>query len=318
MKRTLLMVIATIVLLPILYLIYFFVILAPMSDAKFKQQLPAIVQQLESKIEGNGDETIVMIHGYPDTLAMWDAQADYLKQHYTVARFTLPGYGQNDNGKRPHYNIKQIRMITDAFIKSLHKDKVTVFAHDWGAIYAFHYLEKNSLVDKLVLFDVGSFGDEPRPKVNMQYTLALAIAWTLPEFLGEKLTLYTAENILNLADVDASKTINDLRSEPRLTYPYYHLWHSVLTKNLNPSLSIDDYQTPFLFMYGNDKKVWFHADSWKNQIIEKNKAEVIAIKGGHWFMQSSADDVNQQLSQWLNKEKHASEQPMTASQALLN
>lgn len=289
-----------VVLSPVLYVMGTFVFNGPISDEEFQKNLPEIVKNLEVKIEGNGKETLVFIHGYPDSLELWDKQAEYFKKNYTVARFTIPGFELKDTGKRPHYSTAQIRMIIDAFIKSLNRGKVTVLAHDWGAVYASQYLKKSELVDRLVLFDIGSFGDEKLPAINVKYTFALAVAWTLPEFLGEKLASYTADKILDVPNVDPNKTVADLRPDPRMTYPYWHLWNSVLSKTAQASTKINDYGTPFLFIYGKDKKVWFHAESWLKELQEKHKGQVEAVPGGHWFMQSSPDLVNEKVVKWLS------------------
>jgi pimeloyl-ACP methyl ester carboxylesterase len=288
------------ILSPLLYLLYTFAFTGPMPDEEFQKNLPSIVKNLEVKFDGDGEQTLVFIHGYPDNLTLWDKQVEYLKQDYSIARFTLPGFELEDKGQRPHYNIKQMRMIIDDFIKGLNKEHVTVLAHDWGAAYAFKYVEKNDLVDRVVLFDIGSFGEEKRPTINVKYTFALALAWVLPEFIGDKLALYTADNILNIEDVDPNKTIADLRSDPRMTYPYWHLWQSVLSKNTTKATEIEDYGTPFLFIYGKDKKVWFHAKSWEKQLLELDKGQVEVVPGGHWFMQSSPDLVNQKIHDWLS------------------
>ncbi|TKB55512.1 alpha/beta fold hydrolase [Ferrimonas aestuarii] len=303
MKKKLTITLGVVLLLlsPILYIIYALTMTGPMPDDEFQKQLPTIVSNLETKIEGDGEEALVMIHGYPDSLELWDKQAEYFKKDYTVARFTLPGFELNDSGERPSYSIKQIRMITDEFIKRLNKDKVTVLAHDWGAVYAFKYLEQNDLVDRVVLFDIGSFGKEERPAINVKYTFALAVAWNLPESLGEKLALYTAGSILNITDVDPNKTVDDLRPDPRMTYPYYHLWNAVLTKSIGKSAEVEEYATPFLFLYGKDKKVWFHAKTWEQQVVELGKGQVDSLPGGHWFMQSSPDLVNQKVEAWLTQ-----------------
>ncbi|SDJ79558.1 Pimeloyl-ACP methyl ester carboxylesterase [Ferrimonas sediminum] len=284
---------------PVLYLVYSFTMNGPIPNEEFEQNLPDIVSNLEYQIEGKGDETLVLIHGYPDSLEMWDKQVEYLKDYYTVVRFTLPGFELNDNGARPHYDMQQIRTIIDHFIEGLGKGKVTVLAHDWGAVFAFKYLEKNDLVDRVVLFDIGSFGKEERPKINVKYTFALAVAWTLPESLGEKLTRYTAADILHIEDVDPHKTIDDLRADPRMTYPYWHLWKSVLSKNLPKSLEVEEYGTPFLFIYGEDKKVWFHADSWVEKVKSMKKGQVESVPGGHWFMHSQPEVANQKVHRWL-------------------
>ena len=50
------------------------------------------VDGVEIHIEGEGAETIVMVHGWPDTYRLWDAQVAFLKSRYRCVRFTLPGF----------------------------------------------------------------------------------------------------------------------------------------------------------------------------------------------------------------------------------
>lgn len=65
------------------------------------------------------------------------------------------------------------------------------------------------------------------------------------------------------------------------------------------SLKVEDYGTPFLFIYGKDKKVWFHGESWVKKVQELKKGQVEAVPGGHWFMQSEPELVNQKILKWL-------------------
>lgn len=54
-----------------------------------------IIDGIEVLIEGSGRpgaQTIVMIHGWPDTLRLWDAQVAALQGQYRCVRFTLPGF----------------------------------------------------------------------------------------------------------------------------------------------------------------------------------------------------------------------------------
>ena len=48
------------------------------------------VDGIDVFVEGEGGESIVMIHGWPDTYRLWDAQADFLRDRYRCVRFTLP------------------------------------------------------------------------------------------------------------------------------------------------------------------------------------------------------------------------------------
>ena len=45
---------------------------------------------LDFKIEGQGEQTIVFIHGWPDTIEVWDRQVESLRDKYRCVRFPLP------------------------------------------------------------------------------------------------------------------------------------------------------------------------------------------------------------------------------------
>ena len=61
-------------------------------------------------VEGEGNETIVMIHGWPDTYRLWDAQVAFFKEHYRCVRFTLPGF-DIDKPRQPFSLAQTIAMF---------------------------------------------------------------------------------------------------------------------------------------------------------------------------------------------------------------
>ena len=58
---------------------------------------------VDIQVEGNGTETLVMLHGWPDTLALWNDTVEALSDSYQCVRFTLPAFDaqapmQHDQG----------------------------------------------------------------------------------------------------------------------------------------------------------------------------------------------------------------------------
>ena len=43
-------------------------------------------------VEGEGPHTVVMLHGWPDTPALWDSTVAALREGYRCVRLCLPGY----------------------------------------------------------------------------------------------------------------------------------------------------------------------------------------------------------------------------------
>ena len=78
--------------------------------------------QYEIKGEINNPK-IVLIHGWPDNISVWDQQVDLLlKANYCLILFKLPGYFKNTN-KNIHYNSwgytgKQLAIAIDYTKKS--------------------------------------------------------------------------------------------------------------------------------------------------------------------------------------------------------
>ena len=59
------------------------------------------IEGLEVLIDGPEDrpgaDTVVMLHGWPDTAALWQATVAALSPHYRCVRFTWPGFGVQDS-----------------------------------------------------------------------------------------------------------------------------------------------------------------------------------------------------------------------------
>jgi len=56
------------------------------------------IEGVDVHVEGDGASAIVMIHGWPDTYRLWDAQVAAFADRYRCVRFTLPGF---DVAQRP-------------------------------------------------------------------------------------------------------------------------------------------------------------------------------------------------------------------------
>jgi pimeloyl-ACP methyl ester carboxylesterase len=78
---------------------------------------------------------ILLLHGFPDTHAVWRKQVGVLAQAgFRVIAPDLRGYGQTDAPLHVHdYAMKQLRTDVLALLDALHIDKVRLVGHDWGA-----------------------------------------------------------------------------------------------------------------------------------------------------------------------------------------
>ena len=64
------------------------------------------ISGVEVIVDGAGPKAIVMIHGWPDTQRLWDAQVEALKGDFRCVRFTLPGFDLSQQGRA--YSLDEI------------------------------------------------------------------------------------------------------------------------------------------------------------------------------------------------------------------
>lgn len=96
--------------------------------------------------EGPSDTTdttdapvVLLVHGYPDTHAVWDDVAAALANRFRVVRYDVRGAGQSEAPKDTSaYGLEQLKDDFFAVADAVSPDRpVHVVAHDWGSIQAW-------------------------------------------------------------------------------------------------------------------------------------------------------------------------------------
>ena len=99
-------------------------------------------------------ETIVLVHGYPDTHGCWDELADVLSRRLHVVAFDVRGMGASTlpDGARP-YRLESLRTDLEAVIDAVSPNApVHLVGHDWGAIQCWSALSGASLDGRVASF----------------------------------------------------------------------------------------------------------------------------------------------------------------------
>lgn len=103
--------------------------------------------KVHCKTCGNGDHTIVFVHGFGCNMKAWDYQLKDLCSDYRLVFIDLPGYGQSD---KPHtdYTLDYFAKMVKATTDSLGIDKAIFVGHSLGTPICrqicFNYPEKVS------------------------------------------------------------------------------------------------------------------------------------------------------------------------------
>jgi pimeloyl-ACP methyl ester carboxylesterase len=87
--------------------------------------------QVHYKVHGDGDHSLIFVHGWGCDIKVWSEQFNYFKNKYRLVFIDLPGYGKSD---KPHieYTIdlfaKSVKKVTD----DLNINKPVLIGHSLG------------------------------------------------------------------------------------------------------------------------------------------------------------------------------------------
>src|SRR5690606_35944826 len=189
-----------------------------------------VIDDVDVFIDGHGAHTLVMVHGWPDTPALWDATVASLAEHFRCVRFHLPGFDLA-KGPRP-MSVDGICALMRRIVDAASPDApVTLMLHDWGCVFGYEFAARHrERVERIVAVDIGDHNAAEyrqglgwREKLMIAgYQLWLAVAWQLGERLpglANRMTRWMARQI-------------GCRNDPQLigwemNYPYAMGWFGV-------------------------------------------------------------------------------------------
>ncbi|MCC2973871.1 alpha/beta fold hydrolase [Massilia sp. IC2-476] len=110
-------------------------------------------------VVGGAGPPLLLLHGHPQTHAIWHKLAPALQQHFTVVACDLRGYGDSSKpaGAPDHMNYSKRTMAADmlAVMRALGFDDFRVMAHDRGARVAHRLMADHpQAVRRAVLLDI--------------------------------------------------------------------------------------------------------------------------------------------------------------------
>jgi pimeloyl-ACP methyl ester carboxylesterase len=248
---------------------------------------------IDVHVEGEAAETIVMVHGWPDTYRLWDAQVAFLKSRYRCVRFTLPGF---DIGKpRRAYSIEEIAEFLRRVVERVSAGgKVILMLHDWGCLFGYQfYMRHSELVSRIIGVDIGDtkglqYGLPQRQVLMiMAYQRWLAYAWRIGGRIGDWMSLRMKRLLKSPSD---ERFIGSC-----MAYPYYRTWFGEYPKEMRRFKPA----CPMLFIYGRRKPVMFHTQAWLDELRKGRGNSVVEFDTGHWIMLQQPERFNQTVVDWL-------------------
>ena len=105
--------------------------------------------------EGNaGGPTVVFVHGWPDSHAVWDGVADMLAHDYRIIRYDNRGAGASSVPEAVSaYALARLADDFAAVVDAVCPDSpVHVVGHDWGAATMWEYLSRPEAADRVASY----------------------------------------------------------------------------------------------------------------------------------------------------------------------
>lgn len=247
------------------------------------------------------EPTLVFIHGWPDSEALWSYQIKSLRSRYTCVTFTLPNFGLKTDDERG-FNFNELLERLKATIDEVSQAKpVVLVGHDWGAYLS--YLFESRFPDRVCAMITMDVGGDVKPSgpghalFLVSYQLWLVSAWLLSDRIPA-VANGMSKLIAKLGRAPSQKT-----TRARMNYPYYFLWRALLNKNHSSEL-LQNYRPhcPLLYLWGSKKRYQFHSQSWLDVVNSIPGSRTVAIPADHWFMLREPDATNTAMGVWLNEQ----------------
>jgi pimeloyl-ACP methyl ester carboxylesterase len=252
---------------------------------------------IDVHVEGDGGEAIVMVHGWPDTYRLWDAQVHFLRDRYRCIRFTLPGFDAAH--PRQVYSLDEMTSLFKQIIEQVcPKQKVILMLHDWGCVFGYDFYTRNpDMVSRVIGVDVGDKASLQQSRtlreslMVLTYKGWLALAWRIGGRIGDWMTRITAR-CLGCPSPQALM-------HSQMGYPYFMHWFGGRQSYRRQGRPFIPF-CPILFIYGSRKPLMFHAQAWADDLLRSQGNEVVVFETGHWVMLEQPERFNQIVDHWLS------------------
>lgn len=277
------------------------------ADVKYAQLSNDIT--LAYSDQGNGEETIIFIHGLGSYLPAWDKNIPELSKNFRCIAIDLPGYGKST--KNPHSGLMSFYAdVVMEFVNKMGLKQVTLAGHSMGGqISMVAALQHPEIVKNLILVDPAGFEEfHPGQKKWFQDVMTVNLVKLTPY---EAIETNLATNFYNLPK-DAHFMIKD-RAAMRTASDFdnYCLAVSVSVAGMVNEPVIDKLEMlsqPTLIFFGENDNLIPNRYLNPGRTVDIAKSGASKIKGsklvmvpkcGHFMMFEKADVFNNEVANFL-------------------
>jgi len=257
-------------------------------------------------VEGQGPD-VLLLHGFPDTHAIWRHQIPALVQAgYRVIAPDLRGCGKTEISSRlKSYRLANLVADVDALLDALGVKRAHLIAHDWGAVIGWAYaLRHPQRLHSYTALSVGHPNCYARAglvqKLKGYYTLIFQLPWLAEAWL--KAGNFAGLEWLSGCPKEIAQWRQALSVPGRLTagINYYRA---------NPDLLLPfdrgDVLVPVHGIFSTGDRFLVESQMTRSQRYCQRGWQYTQIKGvGHWMTVEAPDTVNALLLTHLQRFNH--------------
>ena len=252
---------------------------------------------------GDGDRpAVLLLHGFPDTAAMWQLQIDAL--HAAGFRCIAPdtlGCGQSDMAPRVRdYNAVEVASDSAALLDHLGIKNVHVAGHDWGAVIAWFFAAYHpERTNKLLVMSVGHPTSYARAGLKQKLLGWYTIFFQLG---GLSEWLLRGEGRFSMRRVFATHPAMDevmarLRQPGRLTAAVRLYRAALVTVFIRKQPNVS---APTLGLWSDGDRFLTEAQMLNSQSYVDGPWRYERLRGHHWISLEQPERLNQLMLEYFS------------------
>jgi len=166
--------------------------------------------------QGNGP-ALILLHGFLESLDIWDTFAAALSKDFTVVCIDLPGHGQSESVAEVH-TTEFMAETVNSVLNHLSIHNCVIAGHSMGGYVSLAFAEKFPEKTKgLVLFHSQAAPDSPEARENRNRTINIVrknrsafIRQFIPELFDQHNVVNYPQQIINLVRIASEVKNNDI------------------------------------------------------------------------------------------------------------
>jgi pimeloyl-ACP methyl ester carboxylesterase len=120
-----------------------------------------------------GDKTVVLLHGYLESLNVWDELTDLIKRDVRVITLDLPGHGVSEVVGEVH-SMEFLADVVADVMRGQEVERATIVGHSMGGYVAMAMLERHpEMVEGIVMLHSTPYADSDEKKANREREIKL-------------------------------------------------------------------------------------------------------------------------------------------------